>query len=94
MRDVFQREYAACFDPADLVVIRKPPLLEKIPEGQRFSSARLVADIEKRGNAAHYFEDTDAIIAFLVDKARAQDVILVMSNGGFDNIHARLLEAL
>ena len=94
MRDVFQREYAACFDPADLVVIRKPPLLQKIPEGQRFSSARLVADIEKRGKAAQYFEDTDAIIAFLVDQARAGDVILIMSNGGFDNIHARLLEAL
>jgi UDP-N-acetylmuramate: L-alanyl-gamma-D-glutamyl-meso-diaminopimelate ligase len=94
MRDVFQQAYAACFDPSDLVIIRKPPLLKKIPEGRRFSSARLVADIEKRGNVAHYFEDTDAIIAFLVDQARAEDVILIMSNGGFDNIHARLLEAL
>ncbi len=94
MRDVFQETYAACFDPADQVCIRKPPLLKKIPEGQRFSSTRLVADIGKRGIPAHYFEDTGAIIDFLVQTAAAGDVILVMSNGGFDNIHARLLEAL
>ncbi len=94
MRDVFQATYAACFDPADLVCIRKPPLLKKIPEGQRFSSARLVADIAKRGTPAHYFEDTEAIIDFLVAEAAAEDVILIMSNGGFDNIHARLLDAL
>jgi UDP-N-acetylmuramate: L-alanyl-gamma-D-glutamyl-meso-diaminopimelate ligase len=94
MRDVFQAEYAACFDPADLVCIRQPPLLKKIPEGQRFSSHKLVEDIARRGVPAHYFADTEAIIDFLVDRAAAEDVILIMSNGGFDNIHARLLEAL
>jgi UDP-N-acetylmuramate: L-alanyl-gamma-D-glutamyl-meso-diaminopimelate ligase len=94
MRDVFQREYATCFDPADRVCIRQPPLLKKIPADQRFSSARLVEDIQKRGTIAHYFEDTEAIIDFLVDQTAAGDVVLIMSNGGFDNIHARLLEAL
>ncbi len=94
MRDVFQETYAACFDPADLVCIRKPPLLKKIPEGERFSSARLVADIAKRGTPAHYFEDTEAIVDFLLKETAANDVVLIMSNGGFDNIHARLLEAL
>ena len=94
MRDVFQTEYAACFDPADLVCIRQPPLLKKIPEGQRFSSRKLVEDIQQRGVPAHFFTDTEAIIDFLVDQAVPQDVVLIMSNGGFDNIHARLLEAL
>ncbi len=94
MRDVFQKTYAACFDPADRVCIRKPPLLQKIPEGERFSSAKLVADIEKRGTPAQYFEDTEAIIDFLLHEAAEGDVVLIMSNGGFDNIHARLLEAL
>ena len=69
MRDVFQAEYAACFDPADLVCIRQPPLLKKIPEGQRFSSHKLVEDIARRGVPAHYFADTEAIIDFLVDRA-------------------------
>ena len=94
MRDVFQEIYPTCFDPADLVCIRKPPLLNKIPEEQRFSSEKLVADMQGRGIAAHYFEDTDAIISFVAQEARAGDVVLIMSNGGFDNIHERLLEAL
>jgi UDP-N-acetylmuramate: L-alanyl-gamma-D-glutamyl-meso-diaminopimelate ligase len=94
MRDVFQETYAACFDPADMVCIRQPPLLQKIPEGRRFSSLKLVEDLQRRGRDAHYFTDTDAIITHLVRLARPGDVILVMSNGGFDNIHARLLDAL
>jgi len=94
MRDVFQETYASCFDQADLVCIRQPALLAKIPEGQRFSSARLVADLRARGREAHFFEDTDQILTFLKERLRPQDVVLIMSNGGFDNIHARLLDQL
>jgi UDP-N-acetylmuramate: L-alanyl-gamma-D-glutamyl-meso-diaminopimelate ligase len=68
--------------------------LKKIPEGQRFSSEKLVVDLEKRGKAARFFEETSAIIDFLVPEARDGDVVLIMSNGGFDNIHERLLKRL
>lgn len=94
MRDVFQAVYPVCFEGADRVCIRRPPLLHKIPADRRFSSEKLVADLCRRGCAARYFADTEAIIAHLAAEARAGDVILVMSNGGFDNIHARLLDAL
>jgi len=94
MRQVFQSIYPLAFDGADLVCIRKPPLLAKIAPHERFSSEKLVADLQDRGHDAHYFPDTETIITFLTATARAGDVILVMSNGGFDNIHARLLESL
>ncbi len=94
MRDIFQDEYSHVFDVADLVCIRKPPLLEKIPECCRFSSEKLVEDLKKQGKDAAYFPDTDAIIDFVVASAQTGDVVLVMSNGGFDNIHERLLEIL
>jgi UDP-N-acetylmuramate: L-alanyl-gamma-D-glutamyl-meso-diaminopimelate ligase len=93
-RNIFQREYSHSFDRADLVCVRKPPLLEKIPVDVRFSSERLAADLQARGIDAHDFSDTDAIIDFLKKNVRAEDVILIMSNGGFDNIHDRLLAAL
>jgi UDP-N-acetylmuramate: L-alanyl-gamma-D-glutamyl-meso-diaminopimelate ligase len=93
-RNVFQSQYAAAFDRADMVCIRQPPLLEKIPPEQRFSSEQLVADLKARGKAAVYFSDTETIIDFLLSESRRGDVLLVMSNGGFDNIHARLLEKL
>ena len=94
MRSVFQKEYSDVFDPADIICIRKPPLLEKIPCGQRFSSEQLVEDLNNRGKNAHYFPDTDTILDFLLATARPGDHILIMSNGGFDNIHQRLLENL
>ena len=93
-RNIFQSQYVTAFDRADLICIRQPPLLEKIPEGQRFSSERLAADLKVRGKVAEFFPDTDGIIDFLVSETRRDDVILVMSNGGFDHIHTRLLERL
>jgi UDP-N-acetylmuramate: L-alanyl-gamma-D-glutamyl-meso-diaminopimelate ligase len=94
MRDIFQHEYSQAFDMADMVCIRKPPLLEKIPKDCRFSSEKLVADLKSQNKDAAYFPDTGAIIDFVGKAARAGDVVLVMSNGGFDNIHERLLNVL
>jgi UDP-N-acetylmuramate: L-alanyl-gamma-D-glutamyl-meso-diaminopimelate ligase len=94
MRKVFQNVYPASFDHSDLICIRKPPLLEKIPPNERFSSEQLVADLKNRGKDAYYFADTESIIGFLVQQATPGDLILVMSNGGFDNIHQRLLDRL
>ena len=94
MRSVFQDEYPRVFEPADIICIRQPPLLKKIPSGQRFSSGQLVEDLKSRGKDAHYFPDTDTILDFLLSTARPGDFVLIMSNGGFDNIHERLLDNL
>jgi UDP-N-acetylmuramate: L-alanyl-gamma-D-glutamyl-meso-diaminopimelate ligase len=94
MRDVFQEIYPDSFEKADIVCIRKPPLLQKIPSNERFSSPKLVHDLKSRGHDAHYFENTDSIIDFLLKQTQSGDVVLIMSNGAFDNIHARLLERL
>ncbi|MEW6076363.1 MAG: UDP-N-acetylmuramate:L-alanyl-gamma-D-glutamyl-meso-diaminopimelate ligase [Thermodesulfobacteriota bacterium] len=94
MRNVFQAEYARAFDAADLVCVSRPPLPEKVPEGQRFSSDQLAADLAARGKEAHVFKNADEIVDFLVPRARPGDLILVMSNGGFDNIHEKLLSRL
>ena len=94
MRKVFQKFYPRSFDQADIVCIRKPPLLNKIPFADRFSSEKLVLDLKNYGKDAHYFPDTLSIIDFLTSIAKSGDIILIMSNGGFDNIHDRLLEGL
>jgi UDP-N-acetylmuramate: L-alanyl-gamma-D-glutamyl-meso-diaminopimelate ligase len=94
MRNVFQSIYPQSFDFADRICIRQPPLLKKIPAAERFSSEQLVADLKKRGKDAYFFADTDSIVEFLVRRAAPGDLILVMSNGSFDNIHERLLDRL
>jgi len=94
MRSVFQKDYTEVFDAADIICIPKPPLLQKIPVGQRFSSEHLVQELKSRGKDAHYFPDTQTILEFLSSTARPGDMVLIMSNGGFDNIHQRLLDSL
>jgi len=94
MRKVFQTIYPSSFESADLICIRKPPLLEKIPYAERFSSEKLVDDLKNQGKEAYFFSNTESIIDFLVDRAIPGDLILIMSNGGFDNIHEKLLEKL
>lgn len=46
------------------------------------------------GGKAHTFDDLDALVDRLLADARSGDHVLVMSNGGFGGIHAKLLEAL
>ena len=94
MRKVFQNVYPESFDDADLICVREPPMLSKVPSDDQFSSNKLVEDLRNRGKDAHYFPDTDAIIDYLTATAAPHDLILIMSNGGFDNIHERLLNAL
>jgi len=94
MRKVFQKVYPFAFDQSDIICIRQPPLLEKIPVEDRFSSEMLVDDLKQNGRTAFFFPDTDTIIDFLSETAKAGDIVLIMSNGGFDNIHERLLESL
>jgi UDP-N-acetylmuramate: L-alanyl-gamma-D-glutamyl-meso-diaminopimelate ligase len=46
------------------------------------------------GNRARVEKDLDALIATLAKEAKSGDHILIMSNGGFGGIHAKLLDRL
>ena len=93
-RRVFQNDYARSFEAADLIIVREPPDLLKIPEMERFSSLQLVENLKDHGLTALTFLDTEAILDFLWGELQSGDVVLVMSNGGFDHIHERLLAGL
>ena len=94
MRNIFQSIYPLSFDHADIICIRKPPLLNKIPPDEQFSSEKLVNDLQNTGKDAYYFPDTESIIKYLEKTAKPGDFVLIMSNGGFDNIHDNLLKIL
>jgi UDP-N-acetylmuramate: L-alanyl-gamma-D-glutamyl-meso-diaminopimelate ligase len=93
-RSVFQQEYVKVFDKADKVVIKEPDALQNIPEEERFSSEKLVDHLVARGVDGHYFQNTDLILDYLLGILQPGDVVAILSNGGFDNIHTRLLTQL
>jgi UDP-N-acetylmuramate: L-alanyl-gamma-D-glutamyl-meso-diaminopimelate ligase len=92
---VFQDDYARAFGPADHVVIASVFDSNKATEkGRVLDTHRLISDINAQGKPAHSIEGVDAIIQHLTPELRAGDVVAIMSNGGFDNIHDKLLAAL
>ena len=93
-RNIFQETYVTSFDKADMIFIPEPPLTEKIPPSERFSSAKLVEDLGRKGLVAYYFQGTDRLLEALQKNARSGDVFLFMSNGAFGELPKRLLESL
>jgi UDP-N-acetylmuramate: L-alanyl-gamma-D-glutamyl-meso-diaminopimelate ligase len=93
-RNIFQDNYVLSFDKADLVMIPEPPLMEKIPPKERFSSKELVETLNRRGLKAFYAPDTNHLLDEIIRQTREGDLILIMSNGPFDNLPQRLLDTL
>ena len=93
-RAVFQQQYEQAFRGADRVLVREIVPLANVPAKEQFSSGQLAAALNNQGIPAEYFSDTAAILAFLGEQAHSGDVIAILSNGGFDNIHDQLLELL
>jgi UDP-N-acetylmuramate: L-alanyl-gamma-D-glutamyl-meso-diaminopimelate ligase len=97
-RALFQAEYARSFDAVDelvVAVVPETPIYSATGEvTELFSSEDLARDVAARGVAARALDGVDAIVADLVANCREGDVVLVMSNGGFDDIWQKLLDAL
>ena len=94
MRKIHQAEYAHAFKGAAEALISQPTAIAKVPESERVDAKRMAQDIAAAGTPARWMEGPDAIVAALAGEARAGDVILAMSNGGFGGLHDKLLKAL
>jgi UDP-N-acetylmuramate: L-alanyl-gamma-D-glutamyl-meso-diaminopimelate ligase len=69
---------------ADRVMLLKP-------KGLNWNLERVTTVLDGRGQV---LQSVDAILDTLTQELRPKDHVLIMSNGGFDNIHARLLDNL
>jgi UDP-N-acetylmuramate: L-alanyl-gamma-D-glutamyl-meso-diaminopimelate ligase len=93
-RAVFQQRLSDALKAADGVFISQVAKLEQIPENERLNPEAVVSAIQESGRPAFYEENADAIVNRIVPMLRAQDIVAVFSNGGFDRIHEKLLEKL
>ena len=75
---------ATALQAADRVMLYKPDEIDW----------DMTAIVESLDGKAQQFNNTSAIIEAVVQQASAGSHVLVMSNGGFENIHERLLDAL
>lgn len=93
---IFEDQYKCAFAHSDQVIIAG---VFNPEDAKRFGDRlldveKLVADIAATGRSASTFADADAIVEHLAPKICDGDVIAVMSNGGFDGIHEKLLAIL
>ena len=95
-RRIFAREFSRALSGADRVVVAGLYQPEKIPEQHRLSVEDVVREINRLAGdrRAVFIEKTNEIPAYVAAKAEAGDVILVMSNGGFDGVQNKILRAL
>jgi UDP-N-acetylmuramate: L-alanyl-gamma-D-glutamyl-meso-diaminopimelate ligase len=92
-RKVFQEDFARAFAAADRVVL--PAVFRSnLPEDQRLDAERLIADLRASGKDARYIPNVDDIVKAVANDVGEGDLVVVMSNGGFDDIHRKLLSAI
>jgi UDP-N-acetylmuramate: L-alanyl-gamma-D-glutamyl-meso-diaminopimelate ligase len=92
-RRIFQAEFARAFTPADEVVIASV-FRSSLPPEERLSEDQLVSDLRSQGVPARHLPDVETIVRQVSAEAKAGDLVVIMSNGGFGGIHGKLLEAL
>jgi len=93
-RNIFQNELAQSLSKADLVVIPAVPDPEKVEPESRLDPEKLVLDIRESGALAWHYHSVDEIVDHVASNVSTSDVIAVLSNGGFDGIHQKLLDRL
>lgn len=92
-RRVFQDAFAEAFACADETILAAV-FRSTLPEEERLDVPALVSTLRSRGGAARFLPTTEAIVETVAAEAREGDLVVVMSNGGFDGIHEKLLAAL
>ena len=90
---IMEDKYAEAFDDADIVIVAPLYLPQKVQAEKRMSVESLVEKIRQRKQQVHHLTP-DEIVKFVADNANPGDQILVMSNGGFENVPQRIVDAL
>jgi len=93
-RKVFEDSFPKSFLKADRVIFAGLFAPEKIKDEERLDVQAVIASIQKMGGVADHIPQVDDIVEFIKTNAKPDDVILVMSSGGFDGIHKKLLERI
>jgi UDP-N-acetylmuramate: L-alanyl-gamma-D-glutamyl-meso-diaminopimelate ligase len=93
-RNVLQPQLIEALTHADLAVIAAVNDAGKVPTDQRLDPDAVATAVTAAGTPCYHEPDTTAILHRVQNESQSGDVIVVFSNGGFDDIHDKLLAAL
>ena len=94
-RRVFQDDFARAFIESGADEIILPDVFRaSLPPEERLSVDELVNAVDGNGRRARHIPTVDEIVQTVATEATPGDVVVIMSNGGFDGIHDKLLALL
>jgi len=93
-RNVFQKEFVHCFEKADRVVLCSIFAPEKLDASLRLDVGLIVNELRRQGILAHCWDSADEIVKQVTPLLEKGDKVIIMSNGGFDGIHQKILKAV
>jgi UDP-N-acetylmuramate: L-alanyl-gamma-D-glutamyl-meso-diaminopimelate ligase len=93
-RRIFETAFIDSFQSADQTVIAQVYGSGSRDPEETLSPDRVVAGIRQKGRDAFTFGSTSEIVEYLGSELRSGDQVVIMSNGGFDDIHNKVLKRL
>jgi UDP-N-acetylmuramate: L-alanyl-gamma-D-glutamyl-meso-diaminopimelate ligase len=95
-RNIFEKEFATALARADKVIVAGVFQPEKVPADERLSVDHVACEVNRIAGdqRARVIAGAAEIAAYVAQDARSGDVLLVMSNGGFDGVQEKILQAL
>ena len=89
-----QKALIDSFSEADEVILTELHRVENISPQDRLDIKMVLKTLIKKNISAYEFPEVNEIIEHLKANCCSGDVVLIMSNGKFDDIHQRFLEEL
>jgi UDP-N-acetylmuramate: L-alanyl-gamma-D-glutamyl-meso-diaminopimelate ligase len=93
-RKIFQDALPDALALADAVLFGPVNRAQLLAETDRLSPESIAEAVRARGRDAEAFSSADEVAEHLVAHAGSGDLVLIMSNGSFDGLSAKLLERL
>jgi UDP-N-acetylmuramate: L-alanyl-gamma-D-glutamyl-meso-diaminopimelate ligase len=93
-RKIFESAYGDAFGEADATFLSAPPMRHNDRADDFINTPALAARVRSGGRPVYLGSNADELLPLLLDFLEPGDVALIMSNGGFGNLHQRLLDAL
>jgi len=90
---IYQNRLPASLKSADHVIFT-PPSDRNMDKHELLDVQKVCADLQSIHVDAQVIPATDHIIKTIRAQAQPHDIVLILSNGGFENIHQRLLQSL
>ena len=89
-RKVLETELVSSLRLADRVILAGVYQQQRIPDAERLHPEDVVRALNAAGTPAELLPDADAIVNGIAPQVAPDDVVAILSNGGFDGIYDKL----